>query len=237
MARTKLDLTKEKVFSLFKGKPIGLSKTAIDKLIGKSAQAKSILQELLNDKSVIKIGARYYSTQDAPTAESVGRQIESILTSTPKLFPKKNLKPKGIIIPEMFFNESLERLVDLRVIARFEVYSDKPPKTPRFYYLHNNFVGSKTSISSAGLENLDEKIRSAYGSLSRRMGRISVLISDLAREAGIEVATLQDWIREHIINQGEGTLDEGDWASASEEARQAAVEERGHSRTLIRLNR
>lgn len=79
-------------------------------------------------------------------------------------------------------------------------------------------------------------LRPAYDRLVQRSGADSVFISDLINESGLPADQVKQWLRDYGINQGQATLDTGDWSVATEEQRAANVMLRGQERLYVRLH-
>lgn len=232
---------KEKLLAKFR-KEASLTKAALPK--GKAAVA--ILQELLAEGLVVKIGTRYFSDTQAPTQERELARIEAKLRSAVKLF-KENallLKPR-LKLPTT--RAALDELVDRRTVLRLEILGDKKAGA---LYLHTAHAlaargaGAAEGLAAAATPasplspppDPGAEIRRAYAALRQRHGTDSVFISELATEAALPVPAVQGWLQKHAVEQGEGTLDEGDWSCATEEQRAAAMMLRDRRRLYIRLH-
>lgn len=79
-------------------------------------------------------------------------------------------------------------------------------------------------------------LRPAYDRLVQRSGADSVFISDLINESGLPADQVKQWLRDYGINQGQATLDTGDWSVATEEQRAANVMLRGQERLYVRMH-
>src|SRR6516165_3458821 len=80
-----------------------------------------------------------------------------------------------------------------------------------------------------------EEVHHAYNGVRGRQLGSAVFISDLASELQIGLPKLHEWIRDHVIKSGRGSLDDGHWPTATEDQRAAAIEHLGSIRLLIRF--
>lgn len=236
---------KEKLLAKFRKQP-SLTKSALPK--GKEGLAA--LQELLAEGLVVKVGTRYFSDNQAPTREREMARIEAKLRSAVKLFKEGRLQLLAKTkLPTT--RAALDGLVDSRTILRLDIEGDKKSGP---LYLHSTHARGSQSIPTSSAVSPDiaplpipepassptadpgPDIRRAYAVLAQRHGTDSVFISALASEAGLPVQALQNWLQKHAVEQGQGTLDEGDWSCASEEQRAAAMMLRDRPRLYIRLH-
>ena len=74
----------------------------------------------------------------------------------------------------------------------------------------------------------------AYARLKRHIGFSDVAISDVAREAGIELELFKTWLRAEC-RAGRAVLSTGDWSLSSEATRAGAIESRGRNYLLVRF--
>lgn len=93
------------------------------------------------------------------------------------------------------------------------------------------------SAGQQDVSTLAWKLRPAFDRIVERTGSDSVFISDLVKESGLPLEQVQQWIREYGINQGQATLDTGDWSVATEEQRAANVMLRDQERLYIQMHR
>ncbi|MDB6134847.1 MAG: hypothetical protein JWM59_3090 [Verrucomicrobiales bacterium] len=236
---------KEKLLAKFRKQP-SLTKSALPK--GKDSLAA--LQELLAEGLVVKVGTKYFSDTQAPTKEREMARIEAKLRSAVKLFKEGKLQLlQNTKLPTT--RAALDELVDSRSILRLDIDGDKKAGP---LYLHSAHALGGQSVSASTVSSPDMAIppnpepaasppadpgpgiRRAYAALVQRRGTNSVFISELASEAGVAVGTLQNWLQKHAVDEGQGTLDEGDWSCATEEQRAAAMMLRDRRRLYIRLH-
>jgi hypothetical protein len=198
--------------------------------VGTSAAVQSALNELLAEGAVRKLDA-YYLTGREPSTQTEKTRITQLLESKRKLFPasfllskKKALKPLG--------RSALAELVDERIVLELPVQG----KSSQLLYIHLNHVaGAESPTQAAPQGPVEERILAAYRDGSTARQRRSIPIADLIQHSGLPADEVRSWILETGIPSRRVQLDQGDWPSASERERAAAIEQGGLKRLYIAI--
>ena len=198
--------------------------------VGTSAAVQSALNELLAEGAVRKLDA-YYLAGREPSTQTEKARITQLLESKRKLFPasfllskKKALKPLG--------RSALAELVDERVVLELPVHG----KSSQILYIHHSYLArSKSEGQTAPQRPVEERIVAAYHDGSTARQRRSIPIAELIQRSGLTAGEVRTWILEIGIPSRKAQLDEGDWASASEDERAAAIEQGGRLRLYIAI--
>jgi hypothetical protein len=198
--------------------------------VGTSVGVQSALNELLAEGAVRKFDA-YYLAGREPSTQTEKARISQLLEAKRKLFPasallskKRALKPLG--------RTALAELVDERVILEFPVQG----KSSQVLYLHRNHVArTESAVQAAAQRPVEERILAAYRDGSTARQRRSIPIADLIQRSGLPADEVRSWIVETGIPSGKVQLDQGDWPSASEQERAAAIEQGGLKRLYIAI--
>jgi hypothetical protein len=198
--------------------------------VGKSATAQSALNELLAEGAIRKLDA-YYLAGREPSTQTEKTRISQLLGSKRKLFPASSLlSTKRILKP--LSRSALSELVDERVVLEFPVHG----KSSQLLYIHRSHVArSESPILTVALGQVEEQILAAYRDGSAARQRRSIPISELIQRSGLSASEVRSWIVETGIPSRKVQLDEGDWASAGEDERAAAVEQGGRKRLYIAI--
>lgn len=226
---------------------------------------KHVLKELADEEIIIRHRGRWYLVDAAPTRENEQHRIELMLLAKPRLFREATLKLPANVHDQRSFAGAIRDLIDAGKVRRFELEKGASLNARYLYIHADHLIepgtverasdvaiaagasGAVGSYEDAGalahhepetpvaIDEVNRRIREAYRLLSRRLDRPSVFISDLAQESELPVSVVQDWLHRQVVERGYGTLDEGDWASASPAAKAAAMELRGRPRLLTQL--
>jgi hypothetical protein len=198
--------------------------------VGTSAAVQSALNELLAEGAVRKLDA-YYLAGREPSTQTEKTRITQLLESKRKLFPasfllskKKVLKPLG--------RSALAELVDERVVLELPVHG----KSSQLLYIHHSYLArSESEVQTAPRRPVEERILAAYRDGSTARQRRSIPISELIQRSGLTASEVRTWIVETGIPARKVQLDQGDWASASDDERAAAIEQGGRKRLYIAI--
>jgi hypothetical protein len=198
--------------------------------IGPSAEAQSALNELLAEGSVRKLDALYLAGHE-PSVSSEKARIIRLLETKPKLFPPSFLMPKSQAL-KPFARSALAELVDERLILELPLHGKKSG----LVYIHRRHVtrGEPTNQTLAK-EAIEERILAAYAHGSSIRQRRSIPIAELIQRSGLTASEVRSWILQFGIPAHKVQLDQGDWASASEDERAAAIEQDGRTRLYIAI--
>jgi hypothetical protein len=198
--------------------------------IGASAGVQSALNELLAEGAIRKLDAYYLSGRE-PSTQTEKTRIMHLLEQRPKLFPasfllakQRALKPLG--------RSALAELVDERVVLELPVHG----KRSALVYIHrSHVVRGESPNQAAGKGPVEERILAAYRDGSTARQRRSIPIIELIQRSGLTAGEVRSWIVETGIPSRKVQLDQGDWASASEDERAAAIEQGGRKRLYIAI--
>jgi hypothetical protein len=198
--------------------------------VGTSAALQSALNELLAEGAIRKLDA-YYLAGCEPSTQTEKTRITQLLESKRKLFPassllsrKRALKPLG--------RSALAELVDERVLLELPVHG----KSSQLLYIHRSHaVRSGLPVQAAAQGPVEKRILTAYCDGSTACQRRSIPIAELVQRSGLTADEVRTWIVETGIPFRKVQLDEGDWASASEDERAAAIEQGGRKRLYIAI--
>ncbi|HYY31373.1 MAG TPA: hypothetical protein VE860_25755 [Chthoniobacterales bacterium] len=198
--------------------------------IGRTSSAQAALNELLAEGAILKLGA-YYLAGREPSTQTEKARIAQLLETKRKLFSvssllskKRPLKPLG--------RSALAELVDERVVLELPVQG----KSSQLLYIHCSHVAhSESSAQTAVQQPVEERILAAYRDGSTARQRRSIPIAELVQRSGLTAAEVRSWILENGIPSHKVQLDQGDWASASEDERAAAIEQGGRQRLYIAI--
>jgi hypothetical protein len=204
--------------------------------IGRSAGVQPALNELLAEGVILKLDAFYLAGRE-PSTQTEKARISHLLEAKPKLFPASFLLPRKRGLKPLA-RSALAELVDERVVLELPLHG----KTSQLVYIHRNHlaraerphqaVGTRQAVEKGRVE---EGILAAYhdGSMARQ--RRSIPIAELIQRSGLTTEEVRSWIVETGIPSRRVQLDQGDWASASEDERAAAIEQNGRKRLYIAI--
>jgi hypothetical protein len=198
--------------------------------IGRTAAVQSALNELLAEGTIRKLDA-FYLAEHEPTIYTEKARIAKLLEAKPKLFRASFLLPgKRALKP--LVRSALAELVDERIVLELPLQGKKS----ELLYIHRRHVDRREPAhETIDKEAIQERILAAYreGSLARQ--RRSIPIAELIQRSGLSASAVRSWIVETGIPSLKVQLDQGDWASASEDERAAAIEQDGRQRLYIAI--
>jgi hypothetical protein len=109
-------------------------------------------------------------------------------------------------------------------------------KQSELLYIHRRHVTRGEPANDAlSKEATEQRILAAYRDGSTARQRRSIPIAEVIRRSGLAASEVRSWIVETGIPSLRVQLDEGDWASASEDERAAAIEQGGRQRLYIAI--
>jgi hypothetical protein len=198
--------------------------------IGGSAAVQSALSELLAEGAVRKLDAFYLAGHE-PTVSTEKARIAKFLESKPKLFRSSSLLPNDRGLKPLA-RSALADLVDERIILEFPLHGKKS----ELIYIHHQHVtrGAPASQKSPK-EPVEERILAAYRDGSSSRQRRSIPIAEVIERSGLTASEVRSWIVQIGIPSRKVQLDQGDWASANENERAAAIEQDGRQRLYIAI--
>ncbi|MBV8352373.1 MAG: hypothetical protein JOZ21_08900 [Verrucomicrobia bacterium] len=216
---------REKLLSKFGQKP-----RLILSEISKSAAAQSALNELLAQGAIRKFDAFYLSGHE-PSVQTERARIAKLLETKPKLFRASFFLPKSRALKSLA-RSALAELVDERILLELPLHGKKS----ELLYIHRRHVTRGEPANQAlGREATEQRILAAYRDGSTARQRRSIPIAEVIRRSGLAASEVRSWIVENGIPSLRVQLDEGDWASASEDERAAAIEQGGRQRLYIAI--
>jgi hypothetical protein len=198
--------------------------------IGPSAEAQSALSELLAEGSVRKLDAFYLAGHE-PSVSTEKARIAKLLDTKPKLFSSSFLLPKSHAL-KPFARSALAELVDDRMILELPLHGKKSG----LVYIHRRHVApGEPAHQAVGKEAIEERILAAYRDGSSIRQRRSIPIAELIHRSGLTASEVRSWIVQIGVPSRKVQLDQGDWASAGEDERAAAIEQDGRKRLYIAI--
>jgi hypothetical protein len=216
---------REKLLTKFSQKP-----RLIPSEISKSAAVQSALAELLAEGTIRKLDAFYLSGQE-PSVQTEKARIAKLLDTKPKLFGASSFLPKSRALKPLA-RSALAELVDERILLELPLYG----KQSELLYIHRRHVTRGEPANDAlSKEATEQRILAAYRDGSTARQRRSIPIAEVIRRSGLAASEVRSWIVETGIPSLRVQLDEGDWASASEDERAAAIEQGGRQRLYIAI--
>jgi len=198
--------------------------------VGRSTDLQSALNELLAEGAIRKLDAFYLAGHE-PSVHTQKAHIANLLETKPKLFRAAHLLPKNRALKPLA-RSALAELVDERFVLELPLHGKKS----ELLYIHRRHVNrgepANQTIDKAATE---ERILAAYrdGSIARE--RRSIPIAELIQRSGLPASEVRSWIVETGMPSLKVQLDQGDWASASEDERAAAIEQDGRQRLYIAI--
>ena len=198
--------------------------------ISKSAAVQSALNELLAEGAICKLDAFYLSGHE-PSVDTEKARIAKLLDTKPKLFRASFLLPKNRALKPVA-RSALAQLVDERILLGLPLHG----KQSELLYIHRRHISRGVPPNQTiGKEATEQRILAAYRDGSTARQRRSIPIAELIQRSGLAASEIRSWIVETGIPSLKVQLDEGDWASASEEERAAAIEQGGRQRLYIAI--
>jgi len=219
-----MESPREKLLKKFARKP-----RLIPSEIGRSAAVQSALNELLAAGAIRKLDA-FYLTGHEPSVHTEKARIAKLLETRPKLFRASFLLPGNRVL-KPFARSALAELVDERIVLELPLHGKKS----ELLYIHRRHVGGEPANPTKDKEATEERILTAYRDGSSARQRRSIPIAELIQRSGLAASEVRSWIVEKGIPSQRVQLDEGDWASASEDERVAGIEHRGRQRLYIAI--
>jgi hypothetical protein len=173
----------------------------------------------------------FYLAEHEPTIYTEKARIAKLLEAKPKLFRASFLLPK-IRALKPLARTALAELVDERIVLELPMHG----KGSTLLYIHRSHLARAEPANEAiGKGPLEERILAAYRDGSTARQRRSIPISELIQRSGLSAGEVRSWIVETGIPSRKVQLDQGDWASASEDERAAAIEQGGRKRLYIAI--
>jgi hypothetical protein len=216
---------RENLLQKFRQKP-----RRIPSQIGQSREEQSALNELLAEGVVRKLDAFYLAGHE-PTVDTEKARIENFLEAKAKLFRSSSLVSKSRALKSLS-RSAIAELVDERRVLELSLQG----KRSELVYIHRRHVIREAprdeALATAGFE---ERILAAYQECSTARQRRSIPIAELVQRSGLTASEVRCWITQIGIPLRRVQLDQGDWASANEEERAAAVEQGGRKRLYIAI--
>jgi hypothetical protein len=198
--------------------------------ISGTAAVQSALNELLAEGTIRKLDAFYLAGHE-PSAQTEKARVAKFLATKPKLFRASFFLPKSRALKPLA-RTALAELVDERVVLELPMHG----KGSTLLYIHRSHVARAEQANEAlGKGPLEERILAAYRDGSTARQRRSIPISELIQRSGLSAGEVRSWIVEIGIPSRKVQLDQGDWASASEDERAAAIEQGGRKRLYIAI--
>jgi len=220
-----MESPREKLLKKFGRKP-RLTSSAISR----SAAVQSALNELLAEGVIRKLDAFYLAGHE-PSIHTQKARIANLLETKPKLFRAPYLLPKNRALKPLA-RSALAELVDERIVLELPLHGKKS----ELLYLHRRHVNrGEQANQTIGKEATEERILAAYRVCSTARQRRSIPIAELIQRSGLTASEVRSWILEIGIPSLKVQLDQGDWASASEDERAAAIEQGGRQRLYIAI--
>jgi hypothetical protein len=216
---------REKLLSKFGQKP-----RLIPSEISKSAAVQSALNELLAEGAIRKVDAFYLSGHE-PSVQTEKARIAKLLETKPKLYGASSFLPKSRVLKSLA-RSALAELVDERILLELPLHGKKS----ELLYIHRRHVTHGEPANEAlSKEATEQRILAAYRDASTARQRRSIPIAEVIRRSGLAASEVRSWIVEAGIPSLKVQLDQGDWASASEDERAAAIEQGGRQRLYIAI--
>ena len=198
--------------------------------ISQSAAIQSALNELLTEGVIRKLDAFYLSGHE-PSIHTEKARITELLDTKAKLFRASILLPKKRALKPLA-RSALAELVDERILLELPVYG----KQSELLYIHRRHVTrGESSHQATSKDTIEQRILAAYRDGSTARQRRSIPIAELIKRSGLAASQVRSWIVETGIPSLKVQLDQGDWASASEDERAAAIEQGGRQRLYIAI--
>ena len=197
--------------------------------VGTSASVQSTLNELLAEGAILKLDAYYLSGRE-PSTQTEKARITQLLEAKRKLFPASALLSKKRVLKPLG-RTALAELIDERVILEFPVQG----KSSQLLYIHRIHVAGTEPPVQGAQGPAEERILAAYRDGSTARQRRSIPIEDLIQRSGLPADEVRSWILDTGVPSGKVQLDQGDWPSASEQERAAAIEQGGLKRLYIAI--
>jgi hypothetical protein len=195
-----------------------------------SAAAQSALNELLAEGAVRKLDA-YYLTGHEPSVQTEKTRITQLLEGKRKLFRASSLLKRERALKPLG-RSALAELVDERVVLEFPVQGN----SSQLLYIHRNHLAhTESPVQAAAQGPVEERILAAYRDGSTARQRRSIPIADLIQHSGLAADEVRSWIVDTGLPSGRVQLDQGDWPSANEQERAAAIEQGGLKRLYIAI--
>jgi hypothetical protein len=198
--------------------------------IDRSAEAQSALSELLAEGAVLKMDAFYLAGHE-PSISTEKARIAKLLETKPKLFPSSFLIPRKAAL-KPFARSALAELVDERIALELPLHGKK---SGLVYIHHRHVTRGEPAHQTAAKEAIEERILAGYRDGSSIRQRRSIPIAELIHRSGLPASEVRSWILQIGIPSRKVQLDQGDWASASEDERAAAIEHDGRMRLYIAI--
>ena len=198
--------------------------------ISQSAAVQSALSELLAEGAIRKLDAFYLSGHE-PSIRTEKARIAKTLDTKPKLFRASFLLPKSRALKPLA-RSALAELVDERILLELPLHG----KQSELLYIHRRHVTRGEPPNHAiDKEATEQRILVAYREGSTAHQTRSIPIAELIKRSGLAPSVVRSWIIETGIPSLRVQLDQGDWASASEDERAAAIEQGGRQRLYIAI--
>lgn len=198
--------------------------------ISQSAAVQSALNELLAEGAIRKLDA-YYLAGHEPSVNTEKARIAKLLETKPKLFPASSLLRVNRALKPLA-RSALAELVDERIVLELPLQG----KGSQLLYIHRRHVSrGEPAHQTIDKEATKERILAAYREGSAARQRRSIPIVELIQRSGLASSEVRSWIIDTGIPSLKVQLDQGDWASASEEERAAAIEQDGRQRLYIAI--
>jgi hypothetical protein len=219
------------------------SRTKTDLLKVSSARRRArqaALDALLGEGKVLRIEGKYFANDPVDSVEQLidaeAARLDAYLNSVPELLSCSGAKVKRAMKDRALASVTLQRLIEDGRVRELKYKKERlcihsahlPQKSAQMRH-------SQGASSHPGRDLSFQEVHDAYVMVRGRQLGSAVFISDLATELQIGVPKLHEWIQDHVIKSGRGSLDDGHWPTATEEQRAAAIEHLGSMRLLIRF--